>query len=201
MATSTVLAPPRHYLNDGYGIKSWLLTRDHKRIALLYLAGVTLFFFAALFAGGQLKFRHTHVLPRCVHTLHCILRAEQLGSFTAILRRFVQMNLDFRARAFIYVFFSRNQRVCFLQFFRGESVQTLPLTLNKLLVHFVFSCTTMGAIFSLAPICREARAEFECGHTCSQHALWRATLLCVLGLVAVEHAGNHQTKTKSFLIL
>src|SRR5262249_58663265 len=45
MASSTVLIPPRHYLNDGYGIKSWLLTRDHKRIALLYLAGVTFFFF------------------------------------------------------------------------------------------------------------------------------------------------------------
>ena len=34
---STVLAPPHHYLNDGYGVRSWLLTRDHKRIALLYL--------------------------------------------------------------------------------------------------------------------------------------------------------------------
>jgi cytochrome c oxidase subunit 1 len=34
-----------HYLNAGYGVKSWLLTRDHKRIALLYLASVTLFFF------------------------------------------------------------------------------------------------------------------------------------------------------------
>src|SRR5262249_6799038 len=45
MPSSTVLAPPHHYLNDGYGIKSWLLTRDHKRIALLYLAGVTFFFF------------------------------------------------------------------------------------------------------------------------------------------------------------
>jgi cytochrome c oxidase subunit I len=42
---ATVVLPPRHYLNDGYGIKSWLLTRDHKRIALLYLAGVTFFFF------------------------------------------------------------------------------------------------------------------------------------------------------------
>ena len=42
---STLLLPPRHYLNDGYGIKSWLLTRDHKRIALLYLAAVTVFFF------------------------------------------------------------------------------------------------------------------------------------------------------------
>jgi len=42
---ATLLSPPRHYLNDGYGIKSWLLTRDHKRIALLYLASVTVFFF------------------------------------------------------------------------------------------------------------------------------------------------------------
>ena len=41
----TVLLPPRHYLNDGYGVESWLLTRDHKRIALLYLAAVTFFFF------------------------------------------------------------------------------------------------------------------------------------------------------------
>src|ERR1700746_2579537 len=45
MPSRTALLPPRHYLNDGYGIKSWLLTRDHKRIALLYLAGVTFFFF------------------------------------------------------------------------------------------------------------------------------------------------------------
>ena len=45
MATSTVLIPPRHYLNDSYGIASWLLTRDNKLIALLYLASVTLFFF------------------------------------------------------------------------------------------------------------------------------------------------------------
>ena len=37
--------PSQHYLNDGFGIKSWLLTRDHKRIGLLYLAAVTLFFF------------------------------------------------------------------------------------------------------------------------------------------------------------
>src|SRR6201998_2652356 len=34
-----------HYLNDSYGIKSCLLTKDHKRIGLLYLATITLFFF------------------------------------------------------------------------------------------------------------------------------------------------------------
>src|SRR5207247_1826799 len=45
IAMATVLLPIRHYLNDGYGITSWLLTRDHKRIGLLYLAGVTFFFF------------------------------------------------------------------------------------------------------------------------------------------------------------
>ncbi len=34
-----------HYLNVNYGIRSWLLTTDHKRIALLYLASITLMFF------------------------------------------------------------------------------------------------------------------------------------------------------------
>src|ERR1700693_1370525 len=37
--------PNEHYLNATYGIRSWLLTTDHKRIALLYLASVTFFFF------------------------------------------------------------------------------------------------------------------------------------------------------------
>ncbi len=45
-ARQTAPTPPReHYLNADYGIKSWLLTTDHKRIALLYLVSVTLFFF------------------------------------------------------------------------------------------------------------------------------------------------------------
>ena len=30
-----------NYLNASYGIKSWLFTTDHKRIALLYLASIT----------------------------------------------------------------------------------------------------------------------------------------------------------------
>ncbi|HKC62011.1 MAG TPA: cbb3-type cytochrome c oxidase subunit I, partial [Pyrinomonadaceae bacterium] len=33
------------YLNVSYGIKSWLLTTDHKRIALLYMISITLMFF------------------------------------------------------------------------------------------------------------------------------------------------------------
>src|SRR6185295_6759324 len=37
--------PPRtNYLNAEYGLKSWLLTKDHKRIAVLYLGGISFFF-------------------------------------------------------------------------------------------------------------------------------------------------------------
>jgi len=46
MATAAVETGEREtYLNREYGIKSWLLTVDHKRIALLYLMSITLFFF------------------------------------------------------------------------------------------------------------------------------------------------------------
>jgi len=34
-----------NYLNVSYGVRSWLLTTDHKRIGLLYLVSITLFFF------------------------------------------------------------------------------------------------------------------------------------------------------------
>src|SRR5689334_15187697 len=36
--------PRENYLNVAHGVASWLLTRDHKRIALLYLVTVTLMF-------------------------------------------------------------------------------------------------------------------------------------------------------------
>src|SRR5665213_541949 len=51
-----ITAPPpvqtkKNYLNATHGLKSWLLTHDHKRIAILYLLGVTFFFFiGGLFA-------------------------------------------------------------------------------------------------------------------------------------------------------
>ncbi|HEY6467568.1 MAG TPA: cytochrome c oxidase subunit I [Candidatus Acidoferrales bacterium] len=51
MSTATIDLPPAvpaesrvTYLNNGYGIKSWLLTKDHKRIGLLYLCTITLMF-------------------------------------------------------------------------------------------------------------------------------------------------------------
>ena len=39
------LPPKVNYINAQYGLKSWLLTKDHKRIALLYLGSITFFFF------------------------------------------------------------------------------------------------------------------------------------------------------------
>jgi cytochrome c oxidase subunit 1 len=33
-----------NYITADYGVKSWLLTTDHKRIALMYLIGITFFF-------------------------------------------------------------------------------------------------------------------------------------------------------------
>jgi cytochrome c oxidase subunit I len=45
METATPLVASRpDYLEDGHTWQSWLLTRDHKRIGLLYLAGITAFF-------------------------------------------------------------------------------------------------------------------------------------------------------------
>jgi cytochrome c oxidase subunit 1 len=45
MASVTTIPEQENYLTNGYGIKSWLLTTDHKRIAMLYLASITFFFF------------------------------------------------------------------------------------------------------------------------------------------------------------
>src|SRR5213594_863357 len=44
--SSETYSPYRpHYLNVSYGARSWLFTKDHKRIALLFLMSITLFFF------------------------------------------------------------------------------------------------------------------------------------------------------------
>jgi cytochrome c oxidase subunit I len=44
MITATVPTKD-NYLTHEYGVKSWLLTQDHKRIGLLYLAAISFFFF------------------------------------------------------------------------------------------------------------------------------------------------------------
>src|SRR5438093_1106598 len=44
-----------HYLNVNYGIRSWLFTTDHKRIAWLYLLSVTFFFFIGGFFATLIR--------------------------------------------------------------------------------------------------------------------------------------------------
>ena len=54
---STALEQPRvvetpNYLNQEYGWKSWLFTKDHKRIAVLYIISITvMFFIGGIFAS------------------------------------------------------------------------------------------------------------------------------------------------------
>ena len=42
---STAERTASSYLEEGYSLRSWLGTRDHKRIAILYALGITFFFF------------------------------------------------------------------------------------------------------------------------------------------------------------
>ncbi|HTY00729.1 MAG TPA: cytochrome c oxidase subunit I [Bacteroidota bacterium] len=44
-----------NYLNNGRTIRSWLLTTDHKRIALLYLGSIILFFFVGGFFALMMR--------------------------------------------------------------------------------------------------------------------------------------------------
>jgi cytochrome c oxidase subunit 1 len=54
-ATATIRRAPVNYLNAAYSLRSWLLTLDHKRIGLLYLIGVTFFFFVGGVAATVLR--------------------------------------------------------------------------------------------------------------------------------------------------
>src|SRR5258708_4996586 len=46
---------PLNYLNNGHTLGSWLLTKDHKRIALLYLLSITVFFFLGGFFALMIR--------------------------------------------------------------------------------------------------------------------------------------------------
>lgn len=72
---------PRNYLNVEYGVRSWLLTKDHKRIAILYLVSITIMFILGGLAAtwvrlelltpeGDLMDRDTY---NKVFTLHGVL--------------------------------------------------------------------------------------------------------------------------------
>src|SRR5262245_18775459 len=45
MSTEQIVVTREHYLNVAFGLKSWLLTTDHKRVGLLFLISITFFFF------------------------------------------------------------------------------------------------------------------------------------------------------------
>jgi cytochrome c oxidase subunit I len=54
-ATSRSQPGPVHYLNERFDLKSWLATKDHKRVAWLYLVTVSLFFLVGLASVSILR--------------------------------------------------------------------------------------------------------------------------------------------------
>ncbi len=52
---ATARVPKRNYLTNENGIMSWLLTGDHKRIAILYLISITFFFFIGGALAGLIR--------------------------------------------------------------------------------------------------------------------------------------------------
>ena len=50
---------PKNYLNVSHTIKSWLLTGDHKRIAILYLISTSFFFALGGIAAGLIRYELT----------------------------------------------------------------------------------------------------------------------------------------------
>src|ERR1700761_6626403 len=62
----TARLPKLSYLNNGYGLKSWLLTGDHKRIAMLYLFSITFFFFIGGAFAGLIRLELLTPLPDLV---------------------------------------------------------------------------------------------------------------------------------------
>ena len=55
MATTAVSVERKNYLNAEYGIRSWLFTTDHKRIAMLYLLSITAMFFVGGFFALMIR--------------------------------------------------------------------------------------------------------------------------------------------------
>src|SRR2546423_9003656 len=52
ISTGYGAAPKLNYLNNGTTLKAWLVTKDHKRIAIMYLISVSVFFMiGGLFAA------------------------------------------------------------------------------------------------------------------------------------------------------
>ena len=56
-ALDAIEKPERNYITEGTTLRSWLLTTDHKRIALLYLGSITVFFFVGGAAAALMRFQ------------------------------------------------------------------------------------------------------------------------------------------------
>lgn len=63
MSIASIGAPDAasSYLTDGFTIRSWLFTTDHKRIAILYLITITIFFFIG--GTGAALVRYNLIVP------------------------------------------------------------------------------------------------------------------------------------------
>src|SRR6185312_469395 len=83
-----------NYLNVDYGLKSWLLTRDHKRIAFLYLGSISVFFLIggvyAMLIRLELLTPHGQLLTSTtynkVFTQHGIIIGAYEGGWTRLAR-------------------------------------------------------------------------------------------------------------------
>jgi cytochrome c oxidase subunit 1 len=111
MTTDAATIPQQNYLTNGKTLASWLLTKDHKRIALLYLITVTAFFFLGGFAALMMRLELLTPTPSLVQaetynrlfTLHGVAMVFffLIPSIPAILGNFVlPMMLGARDLAF-----------------------------------------------------------------------------------------------------
>ncbi|MCC6686159.1 MAG: cbb3-type cytochrome c oxidase subunit I [Fimbriimonadaceae bacterium] len=57
--TTHVATEEKNYLQEGHTLASWLLTKDHKRIAILYLISVSFFFFVGSIAAMMVRLELT----------------------------------------------------------------------------------------------------------------------------------------------
>jgi cytochrome c oxidase subunit 1 len=55
VSTAAVPKPRKNYINISYAVRSWLLTRDHKRIAILYMISITLLFIVGGLAATLMR--------------------------------------------------------------------------------------------------------------------------------------------------
>ena len=62
-------------LTNGFTLKSWLLTKDHKRIAIMYLITVSLFFLAGGMYAGAIRLELLTRIATCCNrrpTTRCL---------------------------------------------------------------------------------------------------------------------------------